>query len=74
LIAGHWIDDAQNLIIKGPAGVGKSWRVCALGQNAGRDNRWVLYQRIPRMFSDLALTRGDGRYPRPMRALAASSC
>ena len=27
------------------------------------------YQRIPRMFSDLALARGDGRYPRLMRAL-----
>jgi DNA replication protein DnaC len=29
----------------------------------------VLYQRIPRMFGDLALARGDGRYPRLMRAL-----
>ena len=29
----------------------------------------MLYQRIPRMFSDLALARGDGRYPRLMRAL-----
>ena len=33
------------------------------------DNRSVLYQRIPRMFADLALARGDGRYPRLMRAL-----
>jgi DNA replication protein DnaC len=23
----------------------------------------VLYQRVPRMLSDLALARGDGRYP-----------
>jgi DNA replication protein DnaC len=29
----------------------------------------VLYQRIPRMFGDLALARGDGRYSRLMRAL-----
>jgi len=29
----------------------------------------VLYQRIPRLFSDLALARGDGRYARLMRAL-----
>jgi len=29
----------------------------------------VLYQRIPRMFGDPALARGDGRYPRLMRAL-----
>jgi DNA replication protein DnaC len=54
---------------RGPAGVGKSWLACALGHKACRDNRSVLYQRIPRMFSDLALARGDGRYPRLMRAL-----
>ncbi len=29
----------------------------------------MLYQRAPRMFGDLALARGDGRYPRLMRAL-----
>jgi DNA replication protein DnaC len=29
----------------------------------------VLYQRIPRLFSDLALARGDGRYARLMRAV-----
>jgi DNA replication protein DnaC len=69
MIAGRWIEEAQNLIIEGPAGVGKSWLACALGDKACRDNRSVLYQRGPRMFSDLALARGDGRYPRLMRAL-----
>src|SRR5436305_2845360 len=69
LSAGRWSEQAQNLIIEGPAGVGKSWLACALGHKACRDNRSVLYQRIPRMFSDLALARGDGRYPRLMRAL-----
>src|ERR1700756_1803337 len=69
MIAGHWIDRAQNLIIEGPAGVGKSRLACALGQKTCRDNRSVLYQRIPRMFADLVLARGDGRYPRLMRAL-----
>ena len=38
-------------------------------KRACRDNRSVLYQRVPRMFGDLALARGDGRYPRLMRAL-----
>jgi DNA replication protein DnaC len=50
-------------------GVGKSWLACALGHKACRDNRSVLYQRIPRLFTDLALAHGDGRYPRLMRAL-----
>src|SRR5713226_7371501 len=69
LTAGRWIEEAQNLIIEGPAGVGKSWLACALGHKACRDNRSVLYQRVPRMFGDLALARGDGRYTRLMRAL-----
>ena len=41
----------------------------ALGHKACRDNRSVLYQRVPRLFADLALARGDGRYPRLLRAL-----
>jgi DNA replication protein DnaC len=69
LAAGDWIDVPQNLIIEGPTGVGKSWLACALGHKACRDNRSVLYQRVPRLFPDLALARGDGRFPRLMRAL-----
>ena len=69
LAQGNWIKEQQNLIIVGPSGVGKSWLACALGHRACRDNVSVLYQRIPRLFSDLALARGDGRYARLMRAL-----
>ena len=69
LAQGNWIKEQQNLIIVGPSGVGKSWLACALGHRACRDNLSVLYQRIPRLFSDLALARGDGRYARLMRAV-----
>jgi hypothetical protein len=41
----------------------------ALGNKACRDNRSVLYERVPRLFSDLALARGDGRHPRLLRGL-----
>ena len=54
LIAGDWIDTPHNLIIEGPTGVGKSWLACALGNKACRDNRSVLYQRLPKLFADLA--------------------
>jgi len=57
------------LILCGPTGVGKSWLASALGHKACRDNRSVLYQRIPKLFADLALARGDGRYARIQRAL-----
>jgi DNA replication protein DnaC len=52
-----------------PPGVGKSWLACALGHRACRDNRSVLYQRVPKLFAELALARGDGRYARILRGL-----
>jgi DNA replication protein DnaC len=69
LIAGDWIEAHDNLIITGPTGVGKSWLASALGHKACRDSRSVLYQRVPKLFGDLALARGDGRYGRLFRAL-----
>jgi DNA replication protein DnaC len=69
LVIGEWIEAHDNLVICGPTGVGKSWLACALGHKACRDNRSVLYQRVPKLFGDLALARGDGRYARLFRAL-----
>jgi DNA replication protein DnaC len=69
LADGEWIDAHDNLILCGPTGVGKSWLACALGHNACRDNRSVLYHRIPKLFAELAMARGDGRYLRIMRTL-----
>ncbi len=69
LAGGEWIDAHDNLILCGPTGVGKSWLACALGHKACRDNRSVLYHRVPKLFADLALARGDGRYARLMRSL-----
>ncbi len=69
LVEGDWIDAHDNLALIGPTGVGKSWLASSLGHKACRDNRSVLYQRVPRLFEELALARGDGRHPRLMRAL-----
>ena len=69
LAAGQWIEAHDNLVITGPTGVGKSWLASALGHKACRDDRSVLYQRVPKLFGDLALARGDGRYGRWLRAL-----
>jgi DNA replication protein DnaC len=71
LIQSSWIDAHDNLIVTGPAGVGKSWISCAMGHQACRDNYSVLYQRVPRLFTDLALARGDGRYARILRTLGS---
>ena len=69
LVEGQWIDAHDNLALVGPTGVGKSWLASALGHKACRDNHSVLYHRIPKLFEDLALARGDGRHPRLLRSL-----
>ena len=69
LTTGNWIAEKHNLIIVGPCGIGKSWLACALGQMACRQDHSVLYKRMPRLFAELEMGRGDGRYPRLFRAL-----
>ena len=70
LVAGDWIARHQSLLICGPTGTGKSWLACALGHKACRDDRSVLYHRVPRLFDALALARGDGRHARLLKSLA----
>jgi len=70
LVSGDWIDRYENLLITGATGLGKSWLACALGHKACRDNRSVIYHRVPRLFEALALARGDGRYARFLKSLA----
>src|SRR5437763_11934304 len=60
----------QDLLITGKPGTGKSWLACALGHKACRDDRSVLYHRVPRLLDALALARGDGRYVRLLKSLA----
>jgi DNA replication protein DnaC len=40
------------------------------GHKACRDDRSVLYHRLPRLLDMLALARGDGRYVRLLKSLA----
>jgi DNA replication protein DnaC len=70
LVDGAWIGRAENLLITGATGLGKSWIACALGHKACRDGRSVLYHRIPRLFEQLAIARGDGRYARLLKTIA----
>ena len=66
----QWIRDHQNLVITGPTGVGKTYLACALSQKACRDGYSARYLRLPRLFQDLALAKGDGSYAKALQELA----
>ena len=66
----QWITAHHNVLISGPAGVGKSFVACALGNAAARAGYTVLYMRAPRLFETLQQSRGDGSH---LKALAKLS-
>ena len=66
----RWVDHHDNCLIVGPTGSGKTYVACALAQKACREGYSVRYHRLPRLFSELAIARGDGRYPRLLAGLA----
>jgi len=69
LAANRWIAEHRNLLVTGPCGIGKSWLSCALAHKACRDGYAVHYARVPRLFADLELAHGDGRFARLFRTL-----
>ena len=70
LAACRWIHERLNLIVSGPTGVGKTWIACALAHKACREGYTALYLRLPRLFEELTLAHGDGRFPRLMTTFA----
>jgi DNA replication protein DnaC len=65
-----WIKNAQNIIITGSTGVGKTYLACALGNSACRKGFSSLYKRSPRLFQEIAIARADGTYPKLMNKIA----
>jgi len=66
----RWIKEHLNVLITGASGVGKTWIACALAHQACREGYSALYLRLPRLLHDVALARGDGRYPKLLSSLA----
>ncbi len=70
LAGGDWLRRAQNLLITGATGCGKTWLGCALAHQAARAGFSVLYTRAARLFDELQVAHGDGSYARRMAQLA----
>ncbi len=66
----QWVKKNQNLIITGPTGVGKSYLACAFAHKACREGYSAIYLRISKLFEDLSLAKGDGRYLKLLTSLA----
>ena len=70
LAACQWVKEHLNILITGPTGVGKTWLACALTQKACREGYTALYLRLPRLLQEMAIAKGDGRYPKLLTMLA----
>lgn len=66
----QWVKDHLNVLVIGPTGVGKSFIACALGHRACLEGYRTFYFRANRLFHDLAVARGDGRYSKIMNSIA----
>src|SRR5439155_1633090 len=66
----RWVDEHQNVLVTGATGTGKTYVACALAQQACRKGHRAIYRRASRLFSELALARADGSYPRLLAKLA----
>lgn len=66
----QWISKHQNLIVTGPTGAGKSFLACAFAQKACREGYHTSYVRMSRLFEDLGLAKGDGRYSKMLTSFA----
>ncbi|HMK64151.1 MAG TPA: IS21-like element helper ATPase IstB [Thermodesulfobacteriota bacterium] len=66
----HWVAQHHNVLISGPTGCGKTFLACALAHKACREGYTVRYLRLPRLFQELQIAKGDGRYSKLLPALS----
>ena len=70
LAQGEWINRAQNLLLTGPCGSGKTYLACALGHNACLYSYGVRYYRLSRLMLALTQAKADGTYRKQLKQLA----
>jgi DNA replication protein DnaC len=70
LAQGDWIHRAQNLLLTGPCGSGKTYLACALGHNACMHGYSVRYYRLSRLLLALTQAKADGSYHKQLKQLA----
>lgn len=61
---------AQNCLITGKSGLGKSYLTCALAQKACQNGYRTLYFYAPKLFREISACQADGSLPSLLRKLA----
>lgn len=69
LVSLRFVDQAHNVLVLGPVGVGKTFLACALGHIACRRHVSVHFERADRLHKRLKACRLDGTYEQEMRKL-----
>lgn len=64
-----WINKAENILITGPTGVGKSFIACALGHQAALAGFNILYFNCIKLFAKLKYAKADGTYDKELKKI-----
>lgn len=67
-----WVEKAENLLITGPTGAGKSHLASAFGNQACLNGHRVLYFNCQKLYYNLRLSRMDGSHRKMITQLAKS--
>ena len=65
-----WINKAQNLLLTGPCGSGKTYIACALGHQACLKGYSTKYYRVSRLTLALTQAKADGTYLKLLKSIA----
>ncbi len=71
LSTSQFVSKHENVFLLGPSGVGKSHLAQALGHEACRRGREVLYRRTSLLLAWVQAGRGDGSHPRRLKQIGA---
>jgi DNA replication protein DnaC len=64
-----WLNRAENLVITGATGVGKSFVACALGHQACLNGFKVFYFNTVKLLGKLKFAKADGTYAKELKAI-----
>lgn len=70
LLQCDWINKAQNLLLTGPCGSGKTYIACALGHQACLKGYSAKYYRVSRLTLALTQAKADGTYLKLLKSIA----